>query len=149
MGRTHALSGAAVWLAAAPPVAGVLGYPLHYNNTYNIDPTDIRPAIYHDQSDFKEVQVLDGNYGSDRWYGRWYCSDWNSDQTVCLDGRAQHNLDKGPYSTDEARHLVCMEIGHAVGLAHQDAWTTSCMEEGAWGQGTLDSHDEHEINKIY
>lgn len=28
MGRTHALSGAAIWLAAAPPVADRLGHPL-------------------------------------------------------------------------------------------------------------------------
>lgn len=121
-----------------------------FNDYYSIEPTDISTQIFlNAPANSKEVNVYDYAYGDTGWYGNWSCLTWGSGN-VCLIGRVQINLTYGPYSTTDAESLVCEEVGHSVGLAHNFGSTglTSCMSQ-AWAQTLLNTHDKTHINNIY
>lgn len=48
----------------------------------------------------------------------------------------------------EARSLVCEEVGHAVGLAHNIGDPDTCMSQD-WNLTKLDSHDKGILNGRY
>lgn len=69
---------------------------------------------------------------------------------ICLWGEVHINLDNGPYSSGDALHLMCHEIGHAVALDHATDASVTCMDSGAWSEQHLrQGHDWDIINNRY
>jgi hypothetical protein len=121
-----------------------------FNDYYSIEPSEISTTVFlNDPAYSKEVNVHDAAYGDTGWYGNWWCYTWGSGN-LCLIGLVQINLSYGPYSLSDAKSLVCEEVGHSVGLAHNYGSTglTSCMSQ-AWDQTKLNFHDQTTINNIY
>ena len=116
----------------------------HFVDDNSIEPTDISTTLFHSDPG-KEVQIYDWNYGDTGWYGRWFCQSWGAGN-VCLDGRVQINL-FWAYNQQQARSLVCEEVGHAVGLAHSGE-DGSCMSQ-QWDETLLSPHDKAHLNAIY
>lgn len=119
-------------------------------NTMN--PTDLSVSIFSDTT-IRDITMHDANYGT-QWFGRYYCNRFASGSTVnCVDSRVQINLSLNPpdgsYSDTDARSLSCEELGHAVGLAHDLASTTSCMSQD-WNRTYWSGHDQvDQINRWY
>jgi hypothetical protein len=53
----------------------------------------------------------------------------------------------GSWSATEQRSLVCEEIGHALGLAH-DFSRTGCMPQ-SWSSTDYTAHDDGHLNSWY
>lgn len=123
----------------------------HENNELNIAPTDVSPALFHDTSNQgREVNVIDFRPGTYiGYYGIWRCRDINADGTICWDAMVEINMDYY-YSDSDLLSLLCEEVGHAVGLAHQPQppESSSCMSQD-FSDTRLTLHDKSIINGKY
>ena len=118
---------------------------VHWNDFYNVEETDVSTTLAH-TSNFREVIIRNSDYGATQWNGSYSCLDL--DGTVCEEGEVKINLYFGPYDDTESRHLVCHEVGHALGLAHQFD-PDSCMKQGAWDATEYQLHDDLKVNANY
>ncbi len=118
----------------------------HFNFDNNITPTDITVSHVHSTfSDQREVNVNDYNTQDPSYYGRWYCRSWNGN--VCTNGNVEIN-EYYSYTLDMEKSLVCEEVGHSVGLAHQANPSSSCMSQD-WEDWLLTTHDKTILNGRY
>ena len=127
-----------------------------YNDFNNIEFSDITTTIRTTtdrDTDIwypQEVNVFDDDYGDTGWYGRWYCNTWAAG-AVCSVGTVNINLypvPPLPLNATEARSVVCEEVGHSVGLAHDFVATNTCMSQD-WNDTLLNSHDTGILNGRY
>jgi hypothetical protein len=106
-----------------------------------------------------KVFVCNANYGPNLWLGLatiWLSGDHITQGTVQVNdfyfGQAQYN------NTAERRHVLCQEVGHTFGLAHQsengDSLNT-CMDyysnvsNSDTKSTTPNAHDYDQLNTIY
>lgn len=120
-----------------------------WNDSNNYEPTDMTMSLY--SGDGREVDVYDANYGDTSWVGHYFCEGISGTGTVCLYGTVQVNLYHVPSTnTDYNRAVVCHELGHAVGLAHELGSWSSCMISAPTSTTRwLSSHDIGIINSHY
>jgi hypothetical protein len=118
---------------------------IHWNDFYNVEETDVSTTLAH-TNDPREVVINDSDYGASGWSGIYTCLDLQG--TVCESGKIKINHYYGPYDDEESRHLVCMEVGHAIGLDHSTD-SSSCMKQGQWDATEFTSHDDSEVNSRY
>lgn len=127
-----------------------------FNDLNNIEFSDITTTIYtttNEDTDIhypKEVNVYDFDYGDTGWYGRYYCNTWGAGN-ICSVGIVNINLflqPPLPLNNIEARSLMCEEVGHAVGLAHEPVATDTCMSQD-WFDTLLNDHDLGILNARY
>ncbi len=119
----------------------------HWNDSHNVEPLDLTTTLYHSGQD-REVNVHDKDYGDVGWAGRWWCSGWDTTFTICWFGEVDIDLVDGqPPSGSYANHLLCHEVGHALGLAHTGA--SSCMNPSATTITGYSIHDKSIINAKY
>lgn len=137
-------------------LTSVVSSAFDYNDTNNIEFSDITTTIYtttNADNDIyypKEVNVYDFDYGDVGWFGRWDCNTWGAGNS-CSVGIVNINLypmPPLPLNNTEARSLVCEEVGHAVGLAHDFAATNTCMSQD-WNDTLLNGHDVGILNGRY
>jgi hypothetical protein len=113
---------------------------------YNIDPLDISAVNVHAPSELRDVNIYDADYGDVSWAGRWYCAfmNWSN----CSAGIVQIDLVNGsPPQGNYAKHLLCQELGHALGLDHTSS--TSCMNQSATTITGYSDHDEFILDSKY
>lgn len=99
---------------------------------------------------FGGMRVYSGSYGSTSWLGIAEIRSVNGCQI--RDGRVRLNrswLDSGSYTNTNRRHVACQEIGHLLGLDHDRASTTSCMNDTVLTQPQPSSHDIASVNVWY
>lgn len=126
----------------------------HWDVSNNVDRTELNSILYHNSSYTREVRLYDGYYGDTTWAGRAYCEQSEPLGRWCETWVVQYNLTHtADYSTGYKRHLSCHEVGHALGLGHEDSGS-SCMRTAATDPNAYDkeyftSHDINTINSIY
>lgn len=98
-----------------------------------------------------QINLFDDTYGTS-WSGRWECVKWSA-ANVCQQGNTYFNLAHGPYTSTDAKSLVCEEVGHGVGLSHNDLAQTnsgSCMQRPVcWVCTRWNGHDNTTISNLY
>ncbi len=100
------------------------------------------------------VEVCNAKYGNNGWLGLasiWISGDHITKGTVKLNDTY---MQKAPYNTvAEKNHVMCQEIGHTFGLAHQDetgADLGTCMDYSSSLNGQHpNAHDYEELETIY
>lgn len=103
-----------------------------------------------------DISVVDEYYGDTGWSGQSVCQQsyyayFNDPDMVyfCVHNHVRINLSSYRNNTDRSRkHVVCQELGHAVGLRHTTL-DGSCMESGDFSETTLSKHDAGHINTQY
>lgn len=77
-----------------------------------------------------KVQVCSAKYGFNGWLG--LATIWISGEHI-VQGTVKVNdtyFNTSYYNKPEARqHVMCQEVGHTLGLGHQEAGTDSCMND--------------------
>ena len=121
-----------------------------------LNPTDLN-ASYTPTGGTGDVWVYDANfYASSLVYGGWKCLDPVGTYNLgsCTNGRVRIDTsnDVTPYSTTEARSLLCEEMGHSVGLGHRflapNDPDPGCMSQD-WTETNYTSHDVNHLNTWY
>jgi len=100
----------------------------------------MRPAMYAPSGSGTESFEED-------WAGVAECISHNSANTICFHWHLKMDTADGPYDSDQRKHLVCHEGGHAFGLRHIGAG--GCVAPGSWSVKNWDSHDNFHINSYY
>jgi hypothetical protein len=121
----------------------------HANDSHDIAPTDITSGEAHGvctPANTVDVTMHKGDYGPG-WSGYAECH-YMSYRGICDSAHVHINTYYGLWTDGEALHLMCMEIGHTVGLDHSGAGD-SCMNDGQWGLRHLNAHDKNIINQQY
>jgi hypothetical protein len=120
----------------------------NYNDFMSIEFSDINTMIYTNDGP-REVNVNDQTFSAADWYGRWTCNEWNAAQDVCVKGTVNINL-KYAYTDDEAKSVMCEEIGHSVGLDHRETTDNTCMARPVcWTCKILHNHEITHLNSLY
>lgn len=123
-----------------------------YTINWNINPHPDLNVNSITTSGVGQINLFDDNYSGVTWSGLWECVSYSS-PNVCQQGNTYFNLLKGPYSSRDARSLVCEEVGHGVGLAHNSDSATkssSCMQRPVcWACTRWNDHDNDEIAAKY
>lgn len=160
----------ALSMAVAPSMAGhgeqgSAGDPDnadHYMDRNNLSPNADTAAVWgRDQlnrsqmnatfSGAGDVEIYDGFYGDNGWYGFTDCPsgiNWLTGNCDVFRVRFNQTHMTG-HSVDHWRSLGCHELGHTAGLGHRhnsdDTYDNSCMRSDIWPR-TFDSHDLDAIN---
>ena len=100
------------------------------------------------------VEVCNATYGANGWLG--LATVWLSGSHITK-GKVQINdtyFNTAQYNDPDAKlHVMCQEVGHTFGLAHQGGTSRSCMNDK---KGLLDpafahpnSHDYEQLKNLY
>lgn len=121
-----------------------------YVRQNGINPTDMT-SLYAGSVAGAYINIVDLDYGATGWSGLYDCAT-GPNSGVCSRGDVIINLyapyvPGGTWSATERRSLMCEEIGHALGLAH-DKSRTGCMSQ-SWSSTDYTSHDDGHINNWY
>ncbi len=129
---------------------------LHYVDENAVEPTHIQTILHHHGG--TEVEVFDADYGSSA-YGWYEChsSYVSGGKVVCTQSHVHINLSASPpggtWSDVERGSLMCEEIGHALGLAHDYTANGqfSCMGRPVnWNIRDFNAeHDDLILNGMY
>lgn len=98
---------------------------------------------------YRRIRVCDYNYNAAAWFGLAQIYG-NANNGHIHHARVKFdNADNGTTDEDGKRHIVCMEIGHVLGLDH---WNTSgnnsCMNEGFLNNADYDQPAQHDYNQV-
>lgn len=115
-----------------------------------INPTDMT-SLYASSVSKTYINIADNDYGATGWYGLYNCAT-GPNSGVCKRGDVLINLyapyvPGGTWSATERRSLVCEEVGHALGLAH-DFTRNGCMSQD-WAASDYTAHDDAHLNSWY
>lgn len=118
---------------------------MDWNINNNVNPTNPNVSA----TRLNEAQVLnafDEPYAGITWAGLYECvaASW----PWCIQANVHFNLNYG-YSTSTAQELACHEVGHSVGLGHNNSG--GCLNEtvGVGGGPLLGDHNVSHINTWY
>jgi hypothetical protein len=147
-----------------PPYATGLDHRFYYQNltstwagptTWAIDnavaPTKINPSRVsaHDSAD---VAVLDNNYNQEKWVAVAGCMvHYENNRHICLHFHISYDNQDNGVSEVFKKHTACQEIGHTLGLGHDDSggpYNTGCMNTGNTAT-YFDEHDKWHLDDIY
>jgi hypothetical protein len=99
------------------------------------------------------VEVCNGNYGYNGWLG--LAQIWASGSHI-TQGTTKMNdtyLSSSRYTTTNKQHVMCQEVGHTLGLDHQDesgADLNTCMDySNALDNPHPNAHDYQQLETIY
>lgn len=101
------------------------------------------------------VEVCNSKYGNNGWLG--LAQIWISGGTHITQGAVKMNdtyMTRAPYNTTaEKNHVMCQEVGHTLGLGHQDesgAALGTCMDYSSdTGSQHPNTHDYEQLEQIY
>lgn len=121
-----------------------------YVRQYGINPTDMT-SLYASSVSGAYVNIVDNDYGATGWNGLYDCGT-GPNRGVCSRGDVLINLYSpyipgGSWSTTERRSLMCEEVGHAIGLAH-DKSRNGCMSQ-SWSRTDFTYHDDAHLTIWY
>lgn len=115
-----------------------------------VNPTDMT-SLYASGVSTTHLNIVDNDYGATTWSGLYDCAT-GPNSGICDRGDVIINLyppyvPGGTWSDTERRSLVCEEMGHGFGLAH-DFSRNGCMSQD-WADTDWSSHDDGQINAWY
>ncbi len=101
------------------------------------------------------VEVCNARYGNNGWLG--LAQVWVTSGNHITQGAVKMNdtyMDRAPYNTPaEKNHVMCQEVGHTLGLGHQDesgAARGTCMDYSMDdGSQQPNTHDYDQLQVIY
>lgn len=99
------------------------------------------------------VDVCNGRYGRTGWLG--IAQVWTADGHIGAATAKVNDTYFGmpAYDSAEARQSVlCMEVGHSLGLGHQDGSSDSCMDDSSFDWPAIlrpNGHDHEQLEAIY
>lgn len=102
-----------------------------------------------------QVEVCNSKYGNNGWLG--LAQIWISSGSHITQGAVKINdtyMTRAPYNTvEEKNHVMCQEVGHTLGLGHQDETGTAvgtCMDYSMDPASQRpNGHDYEELELIY
>lgn len=107
----------------------------------------LNPVLYAGTTD--HINAYSGYYGATGWLGiaeiRGYYG------CTVRNGRVRLNrsyLDAG-YSRTNRKHVACQEVGHLLGLDHNQLSTTTCMNDRILYAPQPNTHDRDAVNALY
>lgn len=97
------------------------------------------------------VHVVDNDYGPTGWSGAETCQTSPNNDGVCLLTRVMINqyeryIPGGTWTATKRDSLMCEELGHALGMDHNDV--NGCMSQD-WSDDFYSDHDIMHINNWY
>lgn len=105
-----------------------------------------------------DIQVYDGDYDQNQWFGETSCTDWNHNAigfpTTCDDMSVKMDIENlDPYGFSVYVHVACHEFGHTADLGHRsasnDSNDNSCMRNDEEVPMTFDTHDIEAIEETF
>jgi hypothetical protein len=101
------------------------------------------------------VEVCNARYGNNGWLG--LAQIWISNGSHIIQGAVKMNdtyMTVAPYNTNEEKnHVMCQEVGHTLGLGHQDesgATLNTCMDYSMSATSQHpNAHDYQMLEQIY